>query len=166
MNRRAVPALRRLAPCLLRAASACATTSGRVAPTSAAALEAELLQVDRDFAAAAAATDMAAAVGRFFASDGVEFATGEPPVVGIEAVRRSFADLPGVLRWQPRTATAGASGDLGVTTGDFQFEQRGDATHPPKVGHGKYVTVWRRGADGLWKVKIDVGNASPPPAAP
>lgn len=28
---------------------------------------------------------------------------------------------------------------------------------------GKYVNVWKKNADGEWKVVADIGNDSPPP---
>ena len=31
------------------------------------------------------------------------------------------------------------------------------------VRHGKYVTIWKKQADGSWKFVVDIGNPSSPP---
>ncbi|MBS2026108.1 MAG: nuclear transport factor 2 family protein, partial [Deltaproteobacteria bacterium] len=30
-----------------------------------------------------------------------------------------------------------------------------------KLGSGKYFTVWRRQADGAWRIAFDIGNDDP-----
>ncbi len=32
-----------------------------------------------------------------------------------------------------------------------------------EVNYGKYVTIWKKQADGTWKFVVDVGNKSPAP---
>ena len=36
-----------------------------------------------------------------------------------------------------------------------------DKDGKPTVSRGKYITVWRKGKDGAWKVVADLGNAVP-----
>jgi ketosteroid isomerase-like protein len=64
------------------------------------------------------------------------------------------------LRWQPLWAEV--SGDLGYTTGRWQFHQpKKDGPEAGKdevVQQGRYVTVWRRQADGSWRAAFDLGN--------
>ncbi|MBI4420961.1 MAG: DUF4440 domain-containing protein, partial [Gemmatimonadetes bacterium] len=55
-------------------------------------------------------------------------------------------------------ADVAASGDLGYTVGLFQ-SRRLDAAGKPVVGTGKYVTIWRKQADGSWKAMLDLGVA-------
>ena len=59
-------------------------------------------------------------------------------------------------------AEMAASGDLGYTFGNYV------ATSKDKDGkvvkhYGKYVTIWKKQADGSWKVAMDTGNSSPEP---
>jgi len=60
------------------------------------------------------------------------------------------------LRWQP--AWAETSGELGYSTGRWQMHARGEDGADKISGTGKYCTVWRRQADGRWKVVFDMGN--------
>jgi len=56
-------------------------------------------------------------------------------------------------------ADISASGDLGYTWGKYEFCAKG-ADGAEKVEHGKYMTVWKKQADGSRKVAVDMGNAS------
>jgi ketosteroid isomerase-like protein len=87
-------------------------------------------------------------------------AAGEP-VVGREVIARHLATRGGfALDWEPREAVVAHSGDLGYTWGTYE-------THltvpvgPPQISRGKYANVWRKAADGHWRVALDIGNASP-----
>jgi len=60
------------------------------------------------------------------------------------------------LRWQP--AWAEMSGELGYSTGRWQLHVRGEDGADKIAGTGKYCTVWRRQADGRWRVVFDMGN--------
>jgi ketosteroid isomerase-like protein len=60
-----------------------------------------------------------------------------------------------LLNWWPVVADASHDGDLGYTTGPYQyFSSRDDKT--PK-GNGFYSTVWQKQKNGEWKIKIDLG---------
>jgi ketosteroid isomerase-like protein len=60
-----------------------------------------------------------------------------------------------LLDWWPIYADVSVAGDLGYTTGPFQFFQNKNDTSP--IGIGFYSTVWRKGSDGIWKVVTDLG---------
>ena len=68
---------------------------------------------------------------------------------------------PGLLTWQPIFADLSRAGDLGYTTGPWEFRQNGPADKP--AGYGNYVTVWKKQPGGSWKVVIDLGTSNPPP---
>jgi hypothetical protein len=61
------------------------------------------------------------------------------------------------VKWEPEKAQVSTSGDLGYTTGTYEFVSQG------VTERGKYVTTWRKDA-GEWKVTEDIFNASGPPA--
>jgi ketosteroid isomerase-like protein len=58
------------------------------------------------------------------------------------------------LYWQPVYADISASGDFGYTTGPWHFSKNKKET---PTAFGEYITVWRKQADGKWKILIDAG---------
>jgi ketosteroid isomerase-like protein len=75
-------------------------------------------------------------------------------VDGIEKWSHTPADSA-LLNWWPVFADVSAAGDMGYTTGPFQyFKSRKDAT---PAANGFYSTVWMKQADGKWKVVTDLG---------
>jgi ketosteroid isomerase-like protein len=70
-----------------------------------------------------------------------------------------------LLAWEPVYAEVAASGDFGFTTGPWEFSRDRDSA-PAAFGH--FVSVWKREADGRWKVVLDLGirhdrmDATPP----
>lgn len=66
---------------------------------------------------------------------------------------------PGVLEWGPEYAEIAASGDFGYTFGPWNSRSpKGDKA----AGH--FFSVWKRGADGVWKNVVDHGISHGPVA--
>jgi ketosteroid isomerase-like protein len=110
------------------------------------------------------AKDTAAAVAAVEAMGSV-LAPGTPIATGPEAIRTVFTgfwSLPNMtLHWTPTKVEAGRSGDLGYSMGTYELTFN-DPKGKPMTDHGKYVTVWRKQADGSWKVVADVFNSDLP----
>jgi ketosteroid isomerase-like protein len=88
---------------------------------------------------------------------------GEPAlVVGPKAVQQHFAAQGSAssLSWRPVYASVAGSLDLGFTIGEYTATSRG-ASGAAIQRFGKYLTVWKREADGSWKFMIDGGNLTP-----
>ena len=104
----------------------------------------------------------------FFADSGREIPDQGDAVVGPAAIREHmrgfFADTAQSLRWHADYARLATGGDLGYTVGRWKVLRR-DSTGEHAVARGKYLTVWRRQADGSWKVEADIGNTEPPAPA-
>ena len=100
----------------------------------------------------------------YMAPDATTYAPGAPAAKGSDAIRAMFAELmkaPGFsVTWTADKADVAASGDVAYTTGTYDLKMAG-ATEK-----GKYVTVWKKQADGSWKVAEDIFNADTPPQAP
>ena len=120
-----------------------------------------MADTERAFAEAATQKGIRDSFLEYFAEDAVAF-TPEP-VSATARLRsrpaRPFSELE--LRWEPRTGDVAASGELGWLTGPSTFIDHTTADAKPQPGN--YLSVWRRQADGRWRVFIDVG--SQPPAA-
>lgn len=68
------------------------------------------------------------------------------------------------LAWEPAYAEVSAAGDLGVTTGPWEF------TPPPggastEMSYGQFFSVWRRQPGKPWKVALDFGVSHAKPDA-
>ena len=121
------------------------------------------MKADREFAAAAKQHGVAIAFREFAAPEALSLPMGETPIRGREAIFEAMSAFPpGELLWQPVGADLARSGDLGYTWGTYEFRTH-DAEGKPATRHGKYLTVWKKQADGAWKIVVDTGNASPPP---
>jgi ketosteroid isomerase-like protein len=65
------------------------------------------------------------------------------------------------LIWQPIFADVARAGDLGYTTGPWEFKK--NASDAKASGYGQFLTVWKKQADGAWKVVLDGGIETPAP---
>ena len=93
---------------------------------------------------------------------------GAPLAVGHEAVHGVMSHLTGLpgfeLNWKATESEVAENADLGYTIGTYELKMDdpdGNAT----ATAGKYVTVWKKQADGGWKVSVDCFNADGPPSS-
>jgi ketosteroid isomerase-like protein len=154
--------MRLIAPALVLAATlAAAVAAGAADP------KAELFAAERQFAEAAAAQGAAGWLA-WFAEDAAIFPADAEIVAGKAAIRKQYEAsgfTPAGLTWTPKFADVSASGELGYTYGTWQWQGAG-RDGKAVVRTGKYLTVWRKQADGSWKVVADIGNNDRPPASP
>ena len=118
-----------------------------------------LMAADADWSNAAVAKNVDA-VASFYAEDGVAYPPNAPIAVGRAAARTVWAAnfaVPGFqISWKANAA--GVAKSLGWTAGTYQASF--NAPDGKKmVENGKYVTVWRKGADGKWKAIHDIWNS-------
>ena len=79
------------------------------------------------------------------------------PVIGkkdISADFEAFSDSGFTLTWEPLDADMSKSGDRGYTYSLYTSFIKADSS----VMRGKYVTIWKKQSDGLWKYVLDGGN--------
>jgi ketosteroid isomerase-like protein len=72
------------------------------------------------------------------------------------------SDKRPLLSWYPTIAGMARQGDMGYTTGPWEYKN--DIHDAKPVAWGHFLTVWKKQADGLWKFAIDLGISNPPPA--
>jgi ketosteroid isomerase-like protein len=121
-------------------------------------------EADSAFALAADLQGTGEAFAAYVAPQGGVFA-GPELVTGMAAVRAYYDEQQragGNLNWRPVFADATASGDLGMTVGEYVFTGRG-ANGTVVQRFGKYLTIWQRQPNGDWRFVIDGGNQSPTP---
>jgi len=77
------------------------------------------------------------------------------PIIGKQSLIDSYKGLNDsnqLLTWKPAKAIIAESGELGYTYGFWTFVAQNDTSH------GKYLTVWKKYANGKWKYIADIGN--------
>ena len=120
-----------------------------------------LVAAERAFATRSEAQGMREAFLAYLGEDAVLFRPR--PVPGLAWMRERPAPK-GTLLWRPDFAELSDAGDLGVTSGPWEYRPPADAKQPSE--HGHFVTVWRHRPGEGWKVAVDIGISHPPdPAA-
>jgi ketosteroid isomerase-like protein len=123
-----------------------------------------LLTVDREFAQASVQFGAAQAFYMYMADAAAMLPNGSERVVGPESIRDFMEASRGMtLDWVPIDGAVAASGDLGYTWGTWEATTPDVETGGAAISTGRYVTVWRRDADGSWRVLLDMGNNGAPP---
>jgi ketosteroid isomerase-like protein len=143
---------------LLMLITALVTAQGSV-PASLAAMA----ETERAFAKAATVKGWRDAFLEFFADDAIALANGVTPAK--DGLRKQPSTPFSVLElvWEPRLGDVAASGELGWLTGPSTSTNH--SVKDAKPGHGCYLSVWRKQADGSWRVFIDVGANAPEPVS-
>jgi uncharacterized protein (TIGR02246 family) len=129
---------------------------------------ANLLERDRAWSAVASTSKNADSVLAFWTDDARVVTASDSTVQGKDALRKMVTSgfaTPGFhVTWTPEVAVVAASGDLGYTRGTNEFTVPIDSGRTMKLP-GRYLTVWRKGADGVWRCVEDYTTPMPPPAA-
>lgn len=120
-----------------------------------------LMTVDREWSQTTKEPDKFVS---YLAADATMYPPGMPAVRGTDTIRKTFAEMSGApgfaLSWTATKADVAASGDLGTTVGTYEMTMAGASEK------GKYVTVWKKQADGSWKATDDIFNADAPSHGP
>src|SRR6185436_15825027 len=95
----------------------------------------------------------------FLAEDGIIFQPG--PVNG-KKFWTERQPRKGLLSWEPVSADVSRAGDLGYTTGPWEFRPNGPEDQP--VAFGQYFTIWKKQTDGSWKAVLDRGVTTEKPS--
>jgi ketosteroid isomerase-like protein len=134
--------------------TALVTAQGGVPPALAA-----MADTERAFAKAATVQGWRDAFLDFFADDAI--ALGNGVTAAKDGLRQQPSTPFSVLElvWEPRLGDVAASGELGWLTGPSTSINHAQKDATPR--HGCYLSVWRKQADGTWRVFIDVGANAP-----
>jgi ketosteroid isomerase-like protein len=118
-----------------------------------------MVEVERSFAKLCVNEGVRASFLEYFTDDGIAFT---PSAVNAKQFYSSRPPGKGqfILDWQPEFSDIAAAGDLGYNTGPFVLKDR--QTGAPSR-YGQFFSVWRKEADGKWKVVLDIGGLVPGP---
>lgn len=141
------------------------TTHATAVPVAMSAVECEVWLRERSFAETVEAHD-AEAFAAHLVGDTVFGAGGPAPVRGREAVVAEWKPIIDgkafALRWHPQFVAIGADPSVAVSSGPAWTEN-----FDPQAKHrftvSRFNSVWKREADGQWRVLFD-GGTPPKPA--
>jgi len=125
----------------------------------------EMVNTEQSFSKRAEEKTARDAFLAFIADDGLLFRPGA--VNGKQWMQEHPvppSDKNTLLAWQPAFAGMSVSGDLGFTTGPWEF--KADRSDEKPSGFGDFVTVWKKQADGSWKFVVDLGISHPQSGGP
>jgi ketosteroid isomerase-like protein len=89
----------------------------------------------------------------------VPMATGRDAIKKMIAMGFALEDYK--LTWHPIRAGVARSGELGYTSGAYQFSFK-DGSGKAVSDTGKYLMVWKKQGDGAWRVLLDMNNSDLP----
>ena len=125
----------------------------------------EMVQTEQAFSKMARDKNARDAFMAFIADDGLLF---RPTAVNGKQWMSEHpvppSDKHPLLAWQPAFADMAAAGDLGFTTGPWEFKD--DSNDEKPAGYGHFVTLWKKQVDGSWKFVVDLGISHPASGGP
>jgi uncharacterized protein (TIGR02246 family) len=124
--------------------------------------EAAIRAASAAWSQAAAAKDLDKAVS-FYGDGAVVMAPKAPAMHDIENIRKNWAEgfaMPGPgLSWHTTTVEVARSGELAYENGTYDFLMTGKNGKTSDY-KGKYLVIWKKQADGAWKVAVDMDNTN------
>lgn len=118
----------------------------------------QIAETELAFAKKASDTTMAIAFLEYLHDEAVVF---RPEPLNGKLWYSSRPPSPAQLKWWPIYVVASSTGDMGLSTGPYEFRTENSDTVP--VYHGHFVSIWKRQDDGKYKVMADLGNSHDKP---
>lgn len=118
---------------------------------------------DAEWSKVAGAKDLDKTVA-YYADDAMVLPPNQPMVVsksGIRDLWKGFLDSFTDISWKTARVEMAKSGDMGYLIGTYAMTMK-DGTKDT----GKYCEVWKKQADGKWKVVADMFSSDTPATPP
>ena len=113
----------------------------------------KLVATEKSFAATSKEQNTKIAFISFLDSNCIGYRNGEEVNLFEEYSKRK--EDSSKLTWAPEFAVISSSGDLGATTGPWEYRQSSLKDTP--VAHGHFTTIWKKNDKGEWKAVFDMG---------
>jgi ketosteroid isomerase-like protein len=114
----------------------------------------------------AALKDPSRMASYYSAVDAVVLFPNSPPVTGRDDIQGAFTtmmhDPNFALSFESTKADASKGGDLVYTVGTYSLTRSDPKDKKPVTDKGKYMTVFKKQADGTWKAVADMLNSDLP----
>jgi uncharacterized protein (TIGR02246 family) len=148
---------------LLLVASSCTQQM----PDTRAADEATIRDLDVQWSKTAEAGDLEGTIS-YYSDDAVVLPPNAPIANTKQAIRDIWAQMvapDSKVSWESTKIEVARSSDLAYSMGTYQEEMKGP-DGKPITDSGKFIEVWKKQADGKWKVVADMFSSDlpvPPP---
>jgi uncharacterized protein (TIGR02246 family) len=124
-----------------------------------------LKDAEAGWAKAVAAKDFEKGVG-YYADDASMLIANAPAINGKDAIRAAmkpmYDDPNFALAFQASRVEVAKSADLGYTQGTYTLTITDPKTKKPVTDKGKYLTTYKKQADGTWKAVGDMVSSDIP----
>lgn len=113
-----------------------------------------LVNAERGFANFTASHSIKEGFLKYMDSAGIVFQRANP--VNARQVYQQQKAGTAILNWRPEFAVISASGDMGITTGPYEFKP---GVADSVSGRGSFSSVWQINKEGVWKNMVDLGTS-------
>jgi ketosteroid isomerase-like protein len=122
-----------------------------------------LAQISTQFSAAYVQGD-AEKMASLYTDDAVIFPGNSDLIRGKEAIKKYWTLSPGrtITHHKITAVEIKITGETAYDYGYFEVSGRNNG-EAWGLNYGKYLIVWKRGSDGVWKMHLDMWNSRPKP---
>jgi uncharacterized protein (TIGR02246 family) len=148
---------------LLTVAGCAAPAKAPEAPVDPTALRDAIQAREREWSAAFLAGN-AAGVASLYTEDGAQVQASGDWVRGREAITKAMQaqfDTINVATREDITEEVVAAGDYAIEIGHYSFQGTSKADKAARSDAGRYMVLWRKDTDGVWRLHRDIGNDAP-----
>lgn len=105
-------------------------------------------------------------IAAHYSDDGNVMVPNAPTMTGKDAIARTMKDVLADSNWslamQVAQVEVSRGGDLGYARGTYVTTATDPASKKAVTEKGRFVTIFRKQADGTWKAVQDINNAEAP----
>ena len=110
--------------------------------------------------------DFNALVDHYYSADATIMASNMPAITGRAGLISFFEAFPPYSDFNLEIVELDGQGDLAYIWGSYSMNIMLPGAEEPMHDVGKYIEVWKKQADGNWKVYLDIFNTDLPMPTP
>jgi len=106
----------------------------------------------------------AAGVASLYTEDGAQVQAAGDWARGRDGITKAMQaqfDTLAVTAREDITEEVTGAGAYAVEIGHYSFQGTSKTDKTPRSGAGRYMVLWRKDADGVWRIHRDIGNEAP-----
>ncbi|MFN2398526.1 MAG: SgcJ/EcaC family oxidoreductase [Gemmatimonadaceae bacterium] len=119
---------------------------------------------EREWSAAYLARN-ASGVAALYTEDGAQVQPNGDSFRGHDAITKAMQaqfDTLAVTTREDITEEVFAVGDYAVEIGRYSSQGTHKTDNTPRSSAGRYMVLWQKGGDGVWRLHRDIGSPAPP----